>query len=125
MGVESLLMSKISHFTYCVTVEGLNILSALAGREPVYNRCQKMSCSNVTYVCMAAWFSQTKILLNWLYTCLMLKNDPMTCRLMETKMLPQATQVENSNMRADLNTTKVNCFSKEIWPSFSDVVVSQ
>ena len=37
MGVESLLMSKISHFTYCVTVEGLNILSALAGREPVYN----------------------------------------------------------------------------------------
>lgn len=103
----------------------LNILSALAGREPVYNIAADVRRFPAGMLLMYGWLSQTKVLLHWLHIYLMLRNDPMTCRLMETKVLPQATQVANSNMRADSNTRKVNCFSTGICSSSSDVVVSR
>ena len=71
------------------------------------------------------WLSQTNVLLHWLHSCLMLRKDPITCHVMEIKVLPHATQVANSNMRADSNTRKVSCFSTGLCSSSSDVVDSQ
>ena len=97
----------------------LNILSALAGRKPVYNIAADVL--NVTYEWLAF---PGKTLLHWLHTCLTLRNDPMMWCFIETKALPQATQVENSNIRTNSNIRKVICFSHGICASSSDVVVS-
>ena len=50
----------------------LNILSALAGRKPVYNIAADVL--NVTYEWLAF---PGKTLLHWLHTWLTLRNDPM------------------------------------------------
>ena len=56
LGVDSILMSKISYFTYCGTVEGPEYSECLGWQRASVqycSRCQKVSCRNVTYVWLA------------------------------------------------------------------------
>jgi len=85
-------------------------LSTLAGRDPVYRMAADIRRFPAEMFCMYGWLFQTNLLFHWLQVCLMLRKDPITCRLIETNALPQATQMANSNIRADSNTRKISCY---------------
>jgi len=77
----------------------LNILSALAGKEPLYRIAADVRIFPAGMFCMCGWLSQTYLLLHRLHSCLMRRKDPITCRVLDTRALPQCKQQHDGRLK--------------------------